>query len=198
MCLAGKQIGFALHPEHFSLPVILREIEKMIAQGAEVFPFLLTSDNRTYDQSFADVQRTLEQLTGRELLPATDRSGDDEDGPDHSFDVLVIAPCTGSFLGRLLNAKASALPLSAALSHLESGKPVVIALVANGDSSDLFVNVAQIMSLHRVFLVPFGPVQKDEKRIFISRMELILDTVLFALAQKQLQPVYLEPCWLPH
>ncbi|HHU29364.1 MAG TPA: dipicolinate synthase subunit B, partial [Firmicutes bacterium] len=81
---------------------------------------------------------------------------------------------------------------------LQSGKPVVLALVANGDSENLLENIQQIISLKSIFLVPFGPVEQKGKQIYLSRLDLLFDTVIYAMEQKQLEPVFLEPCWLPN
>lgn len=196
MRLSGRHIGFALPEKHFSMPDIMCEVKKMVAAGAEVYPlFLATPDD--HDDLFQQTRLLLERITGHEMMTASlaDETGDDK-VPE--FDLLVIAPCTGNFLSMLLNVRTTTAPVSTALRHLQNGRPVVMALVANGDSENLFRNVAQILNLKNFYLVPFGPIQKADKQVFLSRLELLYDTILYALARRQLRPVYLEPCWLPH
>jgi dipicolinate synthase subunit B len=196
--LRGKQIGFALPEGHFSMHSILYEIKKMVSAGAEVFPLILdTEDSYEHDEQFNKNRRLLEEITGREML-TTSLADEAADDGNVRFDLLVVAPCTGNFLARLMNARRTAVPLNKTLQHLETGCPVVLALIANGDSENLFLNVAQILNLKNFYLVPFGPVEKGNKQIFLARLELLFDTVLYALAHRQLQPVYIEPCWLPH
>lgn len=67
-----------------------------------------------------------------------------------------------------------------------------------GEIEKMLLNVQQILSIRSFFLVPFGPAGKGDKQIFLARLDLLYETVLQALAERQLQPVYLEPCWLPH
>lgn len=197
MSLRGKQIGFALPEEHFSMHSIIGQIKKMVSAGAEVFPLFLDTEITADNEQLKSTRLLLEQITGREMLTTSlaDIAGDDS---EVNFDLLVVAPCTGNFLARLMNTNATTVPLSKTLQHLECGRPVVLALVANGDSGNLFVNVSQILNLKNFYMVPFGPAEKGNKQVFLARLDLMIDTVIYALASKQIQPVYLEPCWLPH
>jgi len=200
MSLNGKQIAFALPEGHFSMPQIIDEIKKMLAAGADIFPlFLAASDNQETAEQFHATRTLLEQMTGREMMTASLADETTElFNLDFAYDMLVIAPCPGNFLSKLVNARAMAAPLAKTVRHLQTGCPVVLALVANGDSENLLQNVQQILSIKSFFLVPFGPAGKGEKQLFLARLDLLYDTVLQALAERQLQPVYIEPCWLPH
>jgi dipicolinate synthase subunit B len=200
MSLRGVRIAFALPEGHFSMPQIIGEIEKMLAAGADIFPlFLAASDNQENETQFNTTRNLLEQITGREMMTASLADETSElFNLDTTYDLLVIAPCTGNFLSRLVNARAMAAPLATTVRHLQTGCPVVLALVPNGSSENLLLNVQQILSIKSFFLVPFGPAGKGDKQIFLARLDLLHETVLQALAERQLQPVYLEPCWLPH
>ncbi|MBS3949010.1 MAG: hypothetical protein KGZ57_12080 [Dethiobacter sp.] len=201
MGLQGKQIAFALPEGHFSMPEIIGEVKKLVAAGADIFPLFLASSDTTPDTDghFHATREQLEQITGREMMTASLADETSElFSVDTAFDMLVIAPCPGNFLSKLVNARAMAAPLAKTVRHLQTGCPVVLALVANGDSENLLQNVQQILSIKSFFLVPFGPAQKGEKQIYLARLDLLYETVGHALAQRQLQPVYMEPCWLPH
>lgn len=200
MRLKGRQIGFALPEGHFSMPAILAEVKKLVSAGADVYPlFLATSDRPEKDEQFLYTKKMLEEITGRELLTTSlaEEAGEAA-AQDIIFDIMVIAPCPGNFLAKLVNARATTAPLSRSVKHLQVGNPVVLALVTNGDSENLLQNVRQIISLKAFFLVPFGPVDDGEKQVYLSRLDLICDTVVYAMEQKQLEPVYLEQYWLPH
>lgn len=199
MRLKGRQIGFALPEGHFSMPAVLAEVKKIVAAGADVYPlFLATSDRPETDEQFITTKKLLESITGRELLNTSLVEEAEAAGNDITFDLLVVAPCPGNFLAKLVNARTTAAPLSKTVRYLQAGNPVVLALVTNGDSEDLMQNIQQIISLKTFFLVPFGPVEKDSKQVYLSRLDLLYDTVLYAMSNQQLQPVYLEPYWLPH
>lgn len=199
MPLRGKKIAFALPEGHFSMPAILTEIHKLAAAGAKLYPFFLaTTDHPETDNQFQKTKKTLEQITGREMLETSLAEAADLTADDTSFDIMVIAPCPGNFLAKLVNTRTTSVALSKPVRYLQSGKPVVLALVANGDSENLLENIRQIISLKSIFLVPFGPVEQKGKQIYLSRLDLLFDTVIYAMEQKQLEPVFLEPCWLPN
>ncbi|MCR3921882.1 MAG: hypothetical protein NUK65_05095 [Firmicutes bacterium] len=199
MLLEGKQIGFALPEGHFSMPAILEEVRKLVTAGANVYPlFLATSAHPEKDPQFYQTKQLLEQITGRELMPTTlaEEAGDIA-SEQLTFDIMVVAPCPGNFLAKLVNARITSISLSKSVKHLQIGKPVVLAIITNGDSENLLQNVQQILSLKSFFLVPFGPSDDGGKQIFLARLDLLYDTVVQAMQQKQLEPMYLEPCWLP-
>ena len=180
--------------------MILDEIKKMVMAGADVYPlFLAVSDYPDTDEQSTATKTILEEITGREMLTASLAEEADEAGYEEiAFDMMVVAPCPGNFLAKLVNARAMAAPLSKTVRHLQGGRPVVLALVSNGDSEGLLQNVQQIINIKTVFLVPFGPRDQGEKQVFLARLDLLYETVVYALAQRQLQPLYLEPFWLPH
>ena len=168
-------------------------------QPGKALPFFLaTTDHPETDNQFQKTKKTLEQITGREMLETSLAEAADLTADDTSFDIMVIAPCPGNFLAKLVNTRTTSVALSKPVRYLQSGKPVVLALVANGDSENLLENIQQIISLKSIFLVPFGPVEKRGKQIYLSRLDLLFDTVIYAMEQKQLEPVFLEPCWLPN
>jgi dipicolinate synthase subunit B len=200
MRLQGKQIGFVMPEGHFCMSMILGEVKKMVAAGASVYPlFLATSAHPEAPEQFHATKKLLEQITGHEMLTTSLAEEAAEATADEiCFDVMIIAPCPGNFLAKLVNARTTSAPLSRTVRHLQSGAPVVLALVTNGDSEGVLENVEQIIGLHSFFLVPFGPVDQKGKQVFLARLDLLYETVAQAMVQRQLEPVYLEPCWVPH
>ena len=200
MLLEGKRIGFALPEGHFSMPLILAQMQKLIAAGADVYPlFLATSAQPYLDPQFAQTKKEIEKITGHEMVPTVLADEvSDLAGEQLAFDILVVAPCPGNFLIKLVNARTTSVSLSATVKHLQVGKPVVLAIITNGNSENLLQNVQQILSLKSIFLVPFGTKEEGGKQIYLSRLDLLYDTVLQAMEQKQITPVYLENYQLPN
>ncbi|NLZ92762.1 MAG: hypothetical protein GX922_01900 [Firmicutes bacterium] len=199
MLLEGKRIGFALPEGHFSMPLILAQMQKLIAAGADVYPlFLATSAQPYMEPHFQQTKQEIEEITGHEMMPTT--LADEVNDPASeqlAFDILVVAPCPGNFLAKLVNARTTSVSLSTTVKHLQTGKPVVLAIITNGNSENLLQNVQQILSLKSIFLVPFGTSEEGGKQIYLSRLDLLYDTVLQAMEQKQITPVYLETFYLP-
>ncbi|MBT9167540.1 MAG: Dipicolinate synthase subunit B [Syntrophomonadaceae bacterium] len=172
----------------------------MVAAGATVFSlFLATGEDQQLSTQLLKTTRLLEQITGRELLTKLLAEEIGEiNGEEIIFDLLVIAPCPGNFLAKLVNTSATAAPLSKTVRHLQAGLPVVLALICNGDSEEVLQNAQQIISLQNFFLVSFGPEQQGRKQVFLARLDLLYETVAMAMEKRQLEPVYLETYRFPH
>ena len=92
-------------------------------------------------------------------------------GPRKLLDVLVIAPCTGNTIGKL----------------------VVIAMASNDGLSGAARNVGELLGRKNYFFVPFG--QDDPQRkpsSLVADFSRIGETVREALEGRQLQPVLLR------
>jgi dipicolinate synthase subunit B len=114
-------------------------------------------------------------------------------GPGKIIDVLVVAPCTGNTLAKLANAITDTPVLMATKAHLRNQRPVVLAVSTNDGLSMNAKNLGLLLNTKHVFMVPFGQDNPAGKPNSLkARMELILETVVLALQEKQLQPVLLS------
>ncbi|HHX77665.1 MAG TPA: hypothetical protein GX697_04885 [Firmicutes bacterium] len=185
--LRGKKIGFALPESHATLDQIFLEMQKLRQEGAEIFPLLLTDEEPGPERR--EIIDKLEQLTGRDL--------DSLDEEEEGFDLLVVAPCPGNILGKILNAAATPATMVKVLTHLQTARPIVLALVANGDSGDLVAHIEHLLALKTIYLVPFAATVPRGKQVILTRMDLIKETVVHAFLHKQIQPVIFEEHWFP-
>ena len=106
---------------------------------------------------------------------------------------MVIAPCTGNTLAKLVNGITDTPVLMAAKAHLRNQKPVVIAISTNDALGNNAKNLGQIINVKNIYLVPFwqdDPVKKNNS--LVADMNKIIDTILSALKGKQIQPVIIE------
>lgn len=191
--MLGKQIGFALPESHATMEQIFSEMEKLVEEGAEIYPLLF--DNNGSKGERESLERKLFDITGKELVTAP--LGGEELAGLEVFDLMVIAPCPGNILSKLLNATGDPATMVKALTHLQTGRPIVLALVANGNSGDLLGHIEQLLALKSIYFVPFGHVQEKRKQFIITRMDLIKETVVQAFRQKQIQPTIFEHHWFP-
>ena len=196
MLFQGVQIGFALPANHFIRDKIDRQIARLVSHGATVHPLLLIEEGDEKKPLVSDAAAKLKSLTGIE----PSHFHEDEPGTcKTSFDLLVVAPCPPSIVNRLVRARTTPQAKQNTLQHLQAGKPVILALIENGESQNLLANISQLLDMKNVFLVPLGPVRADNhKTILVTRMDLIFDTCLKALENCQLQPPFWEDQWLPH
>ena len=126
-----------------------------------------------------DIQKTLFTITGRkpwhtlvEVEPIS---------PKKLFDVIVVAPCTGTTLGRSAMGISDTAVTLACKAHLRNNRPVVVAIATNDGLGANLYNVATMLNRKFIYFVPFG--QDDPKgkpRSLVARMELLCETIVSA------------------
>lgn len=190
MELEGKKIGFALTGSFCTLDKVMPQIEKLVKEGAEVFPIISESVDKL-DTKFGkaeDWKKQLIDITGKKIISSIVEA--EPIGPKALFDLIVVAPCTGNTLSKLANAITDTSVTMACKAHLRNSRPVVIAISTNDGLGANAKNLGLILNMKNIYLVPFGqddPVKKTNS--LVAKLELLQPTVLEALNGKQIQPV---------
>ncbi len=193
MRLAGKKIGVAMTGSFCTIPDILPEIEKLVAEGADVYPILsekVAKENTRFGKA-ADISCTLERITGRE--PILTIAEVEPLGPARVLDALVIAPCTGNTLAKLVCGITDSPVLMAAKSTLRNLRPVIIGISTNDGLSANAKNLGAVLNTKHMYMIPFGqdaPLKKPCS--LMSDMRLIVDTLIAAFEGKQVQPILVD------
>ncbi|AEG60175.1 dipicolinate synthase subunit B [Desulforamulus ruminis] len=193
MRFKGIKIGVALTGSHCTIDEILPKIQELVDEGAEVYPIISYAVD-TLDTRFGTAQKwkdALKKITGRE--PINTISGAEPVGPKQLVDIIVIAPCTGNTMSKLANGITDTPVLMAAKAHLRNLKPVVIAISTNDGLGMNAKNLGLLINTKNVYMVPFGQDNPAGKPNSLkSKMDLILDTIEYALQGKQIQPVLVQ------
>lgn len=190
MDLSGKKIGFAVTGSFCTLGIALAEAKKLVEAGAEVYP-IFSENVQSMDTKFGlakDWQEQFTQVCQREIIRTIVEA--EPIGPKGYLDCLVIAPCTGNTMGKLVGGITDGPVLMATKAHLRNNKPVVVAVATNDGLSKNGKNIGALLNEHNIYMVPFG--QDDPlKKPFsvIANMTLLAETIVCALAGKQLQPI---------
>jgi dipicolinate synthase subunit B len=103
MRLKGIRVGFVVTGSHCTLAQIISQIEKLISEGAEVFPVVSNAVSTT-DTRFGKSTEwcsKLQELTKKPLIKTVVEA--EPIGPGKLFDILIAAPCTGNTLAKLAN-----------------------------------------------------------------------------------------------
>ncbi len=186
------RLGWALSGSFCCFERVLSQIENLTSQGMDITP-ILSFNAATLDTRFGTAASFRERLTGmtghEPLLTLTDV---EPIGPKGYFDVLVVAPCTGSTLGKLANGISDTPVTLAVKSHLRREKPVVLAVSTNDAMGASFRNIALLKNVKNLYLVPLGQddaVQKPNS--LVADFTRIGDTVAMAMEGKQIQPLLL-------
>ncbi|MGN0242725.1 MAG: dipicolinate synthase subunit B [Lachnospiraceae bacterium] len=190
MDLQNLRIGIGMTGSFCSFSKIYPEIENMIKQGAGVIP-IISEHVAEIDSRFGEAQehrKKLESITGNPVIDSI--VGAEPIGPKDMLDVMVIAPCTGNTLAKLVNGITDTTVLMAAKSHLRVGKPLVICLATNDALGANFKNIGQLFPYKNIYFVPFGQDNWKEKPYsMVANTRLLADTIRDALDGKQIQPV---------
>lgn len=186
------KIGFGVTGSHCTIPEIWDALERLVAEGAEVFP-IISSSVRTTDTRFgkaAEIIDRLQAITGR--FPRTSLVEVEPIGPRRLLDIMVVAPCTGTTLAKLAVGISDTPVTLACKAQLRNKRPVVLALATNDALGANFTNIALLSARKNLYFVPYrqdNPVDKEYS--MIAKMELLPETIAAALQGNQLQPVLL-------
>jgi len=193
-CLKGVTIGFGFTGSFCTYEKIFAQMKYLKEEGANLIP-VFSNASQTTDSRFGcakDFLSKAEEIA--QHMPITTVAGAEPIGPKKLLDVMLIAPCTGNTLAKLANGITDSPVLMAAKAHLRNQRPLVIFLSTNDALGINFKNIGLLFNCKHVYFVPFGQdnfIQKPTS--MVSDPALIKDTILSALAGKQLQPVILKP-----
>ena len=186
----GKTIGWAVTGSFCTIPEIYESIEKAVEERANVIPIIsekvAKTDTRVGPAHV--IAAKLEEITKNNVI--RDMNNAEPIGPKKMFDLLIIAPCTGSSIARLNCGITDSSVLMAAKAHLRNNRPVVIGVSTNDGLSTNARNIGDLLNKKNVYFIPFNqddPKNKPNSLKFDS--DKILDTIKHALSNKQIQPI---------
>ncbi len=188
--LENLKIGFAMTGSFCTFSRVLKQLEALKETGADIFP-IMSDISYTTDTRFGkakDFVQKIEEITGKKII--TSKKDAEPIGPKNYLDALIIAPCTGNTLSKIALAMTDTTVAMAAKATLRNQKPVIIAVSTNDGLTSSAKNIAAVLNMKNVYLVPFG--QDDSKNkptSIVAKMELIVDTTKEAVLKKQIQPV---------
>ncbi|MFZ3587868.1 dipicolinate synthase subunit B [Bacillus sp. DJP31] len=191
--LKGRRIGFGLTGSHCTYDEVIPQIERLIAEGADVRP-IVTHTVMSTDTRFGEGEdwvKKLEEITGHQIIDSIVKA--EPLGPKIPLDCMVVAPLTGNSMSKFANAMTDSPVLMAAKATLRNQNPVVLGISTNDALGLNGVNLMRLMSTKNIYFIPFGQDSPEKKpNSMVARMDSLLDTVLAALEGKQLQPVIVE------
>nr|WP_282580115.1 dipicolinate synthase subunit B [Natroniella sulfidigena] len=191
--VAGKKIGFALTGSHCTLEQVLPEMKRLVDLGAEVQP-ILSEAVQTYKTRFGTPQKWREEvtkITGNK--PWTSISEVEPIGPRELLDILIVAPCTGNTIAKIVNGITDTTVVMAVKAHLRNSRATVLAVATNDALGNNAANIGKALNIPNLYLVPLGQDNPTEKpNSLVARMDLVVETTQYALEGKQLQPVIIE------
>jgi len=191
--LANVRVGFALTGSHCTIAEVMPHLQNLVQEGAIVYPLVSYSVDQI-DTRFGSARQwkeMLKEITGRPVINSL--VGAEPIGPEKMLDVVVVAPCTGNTLAKLANGIVDTPVLMAVKAQLRNQLPVVLAISTNDGLGMNARNIGLLLNTKNIYLVPFGQDNPQEKPNSLkARMDLLVDTVVLALAGKQYQPLLVQ------
>lgn len=188
--MKNTTIGFAITGSFCTFSTILEVMKSLKDEVKEIIPIfsfnVANQDTRFY--SAKEFRKEIFDITGIE--PADTLQKAEPLGPSGKIDVMVVAPCTGNTLSKLVNAITDTPVLMAVKSQLRNNKPVVIALSTNDALGLNLKNIGILMATKNIYFVPFKQDNPTEKpNSLASDYTLINKTIEYAKKGIQIQPV---------
>ena len=188
----GLRLGFAITGSFCTVDRILSSLRQLVDAGAKITP-ILSYNAASTDTRFgtaAELRRTLEEITGNKPLETL--VDVEPIGPSALLDILVVAPCTGSTLGRLANGISDTPVALAVKSHLRRSMPVVLGIATNDALGASMRNIAFLKNSKYIYFVPLkqdDPIYKPNS--LVADFSLLEKTITAALTGVQIQPMFL-------
>ncbi|HWI51451.1 MAG TPA: dipicolinate synthase subunit B [Symbiobacteriaceae bacterium] len=193
--LTGKKIGVAMAASHCNLARAMKQLELLVAEGADLFP-IISNNVRTTETRFGkpdDWITQIERITGKHPLSSIPEV--EPFGPKVQLDCLVVMPCTGNTLAKLANAINDTPVCMAAKAQMRNHRPLVLAVTTNDGLGMNARNLGVMLGARNVYFVPFRQDSPTGKPTSIdSDIEQgLIPTILAAMDGRQVQPVLLGP-----
>lgn len=190
MDFSNYHIGYGITGSFCTFAQARKEVTRLKEMGAQITP-IFSYQTQTCDTRFGSAKEFVEgicEITESEGIRTIVQA--EPIGPNNFLDVMVIAPCTGNTAAKLCNGIVDSPVLMAAKAHMRNGKPLVIAISTNDALGMNFKTIGELMNMKNIYFVPFGQDNhKAKPNSMIAHMDLLADTIEFAMRGKQIQPV---------
>lgn len=190
MSLDGVKIGFAITG---AFPIFEESISKMkeiINAGGKIVP-IMSFNAYNIDTRFGkakDFTDKIEEITEHKIINTFVEA--ERIGRKRLIDIMVIAPCTGNTIAKLVTGISDTPVLMAAKSALRNNNSLVIGVATNDGLSTNAANIGKLLNTKNIYFIPFrqdNPITKPNSLLFDSTY--IMKTIEYALRKKQVQPL---------
>ncbi len=190
MELKDKKVGLGITGSFCNFNRIQEIIQNLKNEGATVIPIITETvrDTTTKFYEKEDFIKMLQDNTGNVLIDTITKA--EPIGPKNMLDILLICPCTGNTAAKLANGITDSAVLMAAKSHIRNNKPIVIGISTNDGLGQNLKNIAELLNSKNTYFVPFNQDDYNIKpKSLVLNYDQIIDTLKYALDQKQIQPI---------
>ena len=188
----GLKIGIGITGSFCSLKSCLLFLKELKSYPVDLYVFVsekvFKEDTRFFKANQFIVQ--VEKIIGKKVI--TDVVEAEVFGPQLPLDMMVVYPCSANTLAKLAHGINDNAVTMAVKSTLRNQKNIVLGLCSNDLLSTSGMNMMKMLNTKHFYLVPMFQDDIFKKpNSLIARNDLIIQTMINALIDKQLQPLFL-------
>ena len=188
----GLKIGIGITGSFCSLKSCLLFLKELKSYPLDLYVFVsenvLKKDTRFFKANQFIEQ--VEKIIGKKVI--TNVVEAEVFGPKIPLDMMVVYPCSANTLAKLVHGINDNAVTMAVKSTLRNQKNIVLGLCSNDLLSTSGMNMMKILNTKHFYLVPMFQDDIFKKpNSLITRNDLIIQTMINALVDKQLQPLFL-------
>ncbi len=188
----GLKIGIGITGSFCSLKSCLLFLKELKSYPVDLYVFVsekvFKEDTRFFkaNQFIEQVEKIIDKKVITDVVEA------EVFGPKLPLDMMVVYPCSANTLAKLAHGINDNAVTMAVKSTLRNQKNIVLGLCSNDLLSTSGMNMMKILNTKHFYLVPMF--QDDifkKQNSLIAKNDLIIQTMINALVDKQLQPLFL-------
>ncbi len=184
-------VGFCMCGSFCTLDTAITALENLVDEGYDIYPIMsqITYTTSTRFGEASEFIARIEKASGREVLHTIPEV--EPIGPKNYLDILIVAPCTGNTLGKLVGGIYDSSVTLAVKAQLRNKKPVVLAVATNDGLANSAQNIGKMLAMPNVYPVPLGqddPISKPDS--LVADFSRISETIEKALKHERVQPVF--------
>ena len=188
----GLKIGIGITGSFCSLKSCLLFLKELKSYPVDLYVFVsekvFKEDTRFFKANQFIVQ--VEKIIGKKVI--TDVVEAEVFGPQLPLDMMVVYPCSANTLAKLAHGINDNAVTMAVKSTLRNQKNIVLGLCSNDLLSTSGMNMMKMLNTKHFYLVPMFQDDIFKKpNSLIAKNDLIIQTMINALIDKQLQPLFL-------
>ncbi len=183
-------IGYAFCGSFCTAMESARQLKRLVDMGVDAVPIMservYSTKTRFFEpRELIDLAR---EITGREVVHTVE---DAEPFGPHRLDALVIAPCTGNTLAKIVQGISDSAVTMAAKAHLRCDGPLLIALATNDALSQNLKNIGSMLSRKSVYFVPMRQDSpKGKPHSLVADYSQLSDCYFAMMRGEQARPVF--------
>jgi dipicolinate synthase subunit B len=189
-----EKIGFGITSSFCNLDFAIEEMIKLKQLGYDIIPITSAGviEKDTRFGKGLDFKKKIEDIAENQITSTIE--GAEKFGSIITLSLLVVAPATGNFIGKLAHGITDTPVTMASKATLRNNKPVVLAISTNDGFGLNGENIMKLLNTKNIYLVPFTQDDYINKpKSLIADYSLIVPTVEKAMDGEQYQPIIAGP-----